>query len=127
MRAGSRHNLKIWLLALMVVFAPMQAAVSAIDMLKHGNGRLGHCQHAMAEHMDHNNMAGEMGHADCCQHDGSCADNCSSCTQCVSVPALLLSLFVMEYSFNHQFTFQDFSHVAGLAPGIQYRPPRYIA
>ena len=127
MRRESRHNLKIWLLALMVVFAPMQAAVSAIDMLTHGKGRTEHCQHEMSGQMDHANMVGQMAQGDCCQHDGACADNCSSCTQCISVHAMLLTQFLIQHPLTQQFTFQSLSPAAGLTSGNQYRPPRLIA
>ncbi len=123
MRRESNHNLTIWLLALVVVFAPMQAAVSAIDMLAHGKAQLEHCQHDMAGQMDH----GDMSHGDCCQHDGSCADNCSSCTQCISVHAMLLGQFHLEHQLNHKFSRQTRTTAIGITEGNQYRPPRFFS
>lgn len=112
----------IWLLALVVVFAPMQAAVSAIDMLQQDKTHKSHCQHDMAGQMGH----ADMGHGDCCHNDNGsgCADNCSSCTQCMSLHAMLLGQLHLAHPLNHPFEFQNYSLASGITGSNEYRPPR---
>jgi len=123
MSCDRNHNLLIWLLALMVVFAPMQAALSAIDMLTDGTGQTQHCQHDMTEQVNH----GDMNHGDCCPQDGACADNCASCTQCISVHAVLFAGFSLPTPPDYQFEFPIHSLVKGITDLGEYRPPRFFS
>ena len=123
MRRGLNHNLQIWFLALSVVLAPMQAAVAAIDMLAHDKGQSSHCQTEMAAHADH----GDMGHGDCCQPDGGCADNCASCTQCVSVQAMLLNPLQPDQQARQHFISPFYAQASGVTPPGEYRPPRFFS
>jgi len=128
MRRVNNHNLLIWLLALVVVFAPMQAAVSAIDMLDHNRGRIQHCQTGMADKMDHANMDHVgMDHGSCCQHEGACQGNCSACTQCISVPAMLLEQNTLQNQPIKQFVYLKTSLAKGISGLSDYRPPRPLS
>lgn len=130
MRRDNKHNLQIWLLVLMVAFAPMQAALSAVDMCTHNTDQKQHCQmditgklnHASMDHsgMDHSNMAQD----DCCQHEGACLDNCATCNQCVSAHAMLLGQNLIDYQLSHQFVDIKSSLAKGIFRPSEYRPPR---
>lgn len=128
MRRDNNHNLLIWLLALVVVFAPMQAAVSAIDMLDHNRGRIQHCQSGMADKMDHANMDHVgMDHGSCCQHEGACQGNCSACSPCVSVSAMLFGQTVTQNQPIKQFVLLKSSLATGIPGPSEYRPPRFFS
>lgn len=124
-----KNNLLIWLLALMVVFAPMQAAVSAIDMLNHHNGQAPHCNMAMASGMHHAAMDhASKGHGDCCKHGGACQGNCSSCAQCASVHvALFAKLFISTTQVTSKLIPQQISLSKGVTGHSDYRPPRLFS
>lgn len=124
MRRDYYHNLLIRLLAMMVVFAPMQAAVSAIDMLAYNSDdQATHCQMDMADNPEHGSMA----HGDCCQHDGACQDNCSSCTQCISVHAALIGISVLPDHLINHFPHLKTSLSKGLPGHSNFRPPRFFS
>lgn len=123
MRSELNHNLQIWLLALMVVFAPVQAAVSAIDMLDHGQTKQQHCQMEMASQMDH----GTMEHGDCCSPDGSCGGNCATCTQCVSVHAMMIGQLNMQSQVISHFESQINALTKGIPGRSELRPPRFFS
>lgn len=133
MRRDNNQSLLIWLLALVVLFAPMQAAVSAIDMLDHNRGRSHHCQMDMTKMMDHAKMDHDnrehsgIDHGETSQHVGSCKDNCSACTQCISVPAMLLGLSLIQDQPIKIFIHLKTSMANGISSPSDYRPPRFIS
>lgn len=133
MRRDNKHNLLIWLLALMVVFAPMQAALSAIDMLDHQTGQKQHCQMDIAGKVDHANMDhsdmdhSDMGQGDCCQHEGACHDNCSTCNQCISAHAMLFDQTLLHHQSPHQFVDLKSSLAKGISRHSEHRPPRSLS
>lgn len=112
MRHKKSYNLLNWLLALLMVFAPMQAAVSAIDMLDHEKPQQ-HCQMGMDQQMDHEDSS----QGDCCQNGMDCA-------KCVSVHAMMFSPFVFAEQKTHSFQRQLKSLAKGIPAQSQFRPPR---
>ncbi len=129
MPRDKNHNLLIWLLALMVVFAPMQAAVSAIYVFDHTKGQQQqHCKMDMADTLEHSNMGhSDMEHGDCCQHKGTCQDNCSTCTQHVSVQAMLFGHTTTKNKLIKEFIYLKTSLADGIPVPSEYRPPRYFS
>lgn len=133
MRRDNDHLLLIWLLALVVVFAPMQAAVSSIEMLVHHNGQTPHCQMAMDDDRDHANMEhpgmdhDTMGQGDCCGHDGPCQGNCPSCAQCISVHPALFGQAARQEPAVNQFIYQKTFLAKGIPGRGEYRPPRLFS
>ena len=127
MQHRPNHNLLIWLLALVVAYAPLQGAIAAIDMLGHGNGQASYCQHDMAEQMDHTDIdQATMDHA-CCQHDGGCNGHCSSCTQCFSTHVMLTGQFNLQGPMHQQFEHPSYLLLKGLFGHSDFRPPRLPA
>lgn len=128
----SHHKLLIKLLALAVVFAPVQSAVSAIEMLDHNTGSSQHCQLDMAGHTDMDSMSSmdsmdSMDHAGCCQHDGTCQDSCSTCAQGIAVQAMFSSLVIQTERPSLIFTPLHTGLPNGIPPGSEFRPPRIIS
>ena len=119
----------IWLMALMVVFAPIQVEISAINVLEHAHGQKQHCQMDMADDMDHANMAcSDMGRGDCCEHEGACKGNCSSgCTPHVSVHAMLLDATIIHNQPSEIFVCLKSSLANGIPLSSEYRPPRFFS
>ncbi|MDH5446204.1 MAG: hypothetical protein OEY52_11665 [Gammaproteobacteria bacterium] len=113
MRKVSQNNLLTWVLAFAVMFAPVQIAVSAIDMLDHNETQSQHCQ------MEKNHQAQQdaSDQADCCQNGFDCA-------KCFTVHAMMHEPQGMAHSphhtFNQVYRFSDH----GIAGQDQFRPPR---
>ncbi|MDH5652571.1 MAG: hypothetical protein OEZ39_12025 [Gammaproteobacteria bacterium] len=120
----TRHNMLIVWLGLMLVFAPFQSALSAVSMLDHTTGSSPHCQ--MMSMADHAGMAGmdDMDHGSCCQHDGACQDNCSNCSHCFTVAAVLVNSDTGNNDYNNSYNSLSTLRYRGVSPGGEFRPPR---
>ena len=127
MQRRPNHNLMIWLLALVVVFAPLQGVVAAIDMLGHGKGTASHCQHDMAEQMDHADMDQSTMDNSCCQPDGGCNGHCSGCTQCFATHAMLTGQYNLQGLMSKHFEYQSYPLLKGLSGHSDCRPTRLPA
>lgn len=119
MRRETNHNLLIWLLALLVVFAPMRGVVAAIDMFGHDNNGHHHCRMHMADK--------GATQADCCRDHGTCKHHCANCNQCVSVHVALLSGSDLAVQPLSHFIPVRLSSSKGISGRREYRPPRFFS
>ena len=117
MKKGKRYNLLNWLLALALVFAPMQSVVSAIDMLDHGQPQKQHCQ------MDKVSTA-QQDKAD--EHDNCCKSGVA-CVKCISVHAIIAEQAVLAHHSQTLFTQTYKSSAHGIPASSEYRPPRFFS
>ncbi|MDH5408342.1 MAG: hypothetical protein OEZ33_06910 [Gammaproteobacteria bacterium] len=128
MSMKTSHKLLASILGLMLVIAPMQAAVSAIDMLDMGTGQSQHCPSAGMD-MPMDETAGHDGnHNGCCSAaDNACQDNCSSCSSCVSVYSSLTTANTLSNFSTHKFIPQQMIFFEGISPGGEGHPPRNVS
>ena len=133
MLCDKNHKVLIRLLILMVVFAPMQAAVSAIDVFNFSTDQKPHCRMTMSgnmddEGMDHSRMTHhDVAQDDCCQHEGACLDNCPNCIQCISIFAVLSELSILQHKPVSVFIYPKNSLAYGIIGSAEYRPPRFFS
>lgn len=118
MKQGKRYNLLNWLLALALVFAPMQSVMSAIDMLDHGQPQKQHCQ------MDKVSTA-QQDKAD--EHEGDCCKSGVACVKCISVHAIIAEQVLLSRPTQTLFTQTYKSSAHGIPASSEYRPPRFFS